>query len=225
MHNLCVPNEEQRGNPAPCRLVDLRDGVQNGYVVLKDLAGASQFLLIPTARIPGIESPALLAPGTPNYFADAWRSRVYVERALHRTLPRDDISLAINSVPGRSQNQLHIHIDCIRADVRATLRRHEAAIPDRWLPLGVLLAGHRYLAMRVEGADLDRVNPFKALADGVPGARDNMGQHTLVVAGAVFPNDRPGFILLDDHADPAAGNQASGEELQDHDCAVAKKRT
>jgi len=31
----------------------------------------------------------------------------------------------------------------------------------------------------------------------------------------------PGFVILDDRADPAHGNYAGGEELQDHACALA----
>jgi len=222
VHTKCVPNEQQHGNPAPCRLVDLSSGEQNGYVVLKDLVGATQFLLIPTARVTGIESPLLLAPGAPNYFAYAWRSRAYVGGILKKTLPREDVSLAINSVTGRSQNQLHIHIDCVRGDVRAILKQAQSIIGDHWGAVGAPLAGHTYLAMKVAGADLDQVNPFTLLADGVPGARADMGHHTLVVVGATLSDGRPGFILLDDHTNPAAGDDASGEELQDHACAIAK---
>jgi CDP-diacylglycerol pyrophosphatase len=199
----------------------LRAGEGLGYAVLKDLVGATQFLLIPTARIAGIESPALLAPAAPNYFENAWESRTYVDDVLGRALPRDDFSLAINSAYGRTQNQLHIHIDCVRADVRDALRGHEAAIGYRWAPLDIPLAGHRYMAVRVAGDQLSRTNPFKLLADGVAGAREDMGRHTLVVVGAVFSNGRPGFIVLDDHADAAIGDRASGEELQDHACAIA----
>lgn len=222
VHGRCVPNEQQHANPAPCRLVDLSKGEQNGYAVLKDLVGASQYLLIPTERVPGIESPLLLAAGAPNYFAFAWQARTYVDTALHRAMPRDAISLAINSVSGRSQNQLHIHVDCVRTDVHDTLRRQQAAIGAKWAPLGGLLLGHRYLAMRVESGDLGRANPFVLLAGGVPGARQDMGRHTLVVVGAVFPDGRPGFVILDGRADPAAANEGSGEELQDHTCAIAK---
>jgi CDP-diacylglycerol pyrophosphatase len=221
VHRLCVTNEERFGDPAPCQRVELRSGDRNGYAVLKDPFRATQFLLIPTARITGIESPALVAGNAPNYFASAWRSRTYVDHAVHRVLPRSDVALAVNSASARTQNQLHIHIDCVRADVRSALQREET-ISDRWAPLGVLLTGHRYLAMRVDAAQLDGVNPFKLLADGVPGARQDMGDHTLVVIGAVSPNGRPGFIILDDRVDPAVGDQASGEELQDHTCAVAK---
>ena len=221
VHGQCVPNEEHYGRPEPCALVELRTGEARGYAVLKDLVGATQFLLVPTARIAGIESPELLLPGAPNYFESAWQSRTYVDDVLGRVLPRDDLSLAINSAYGRTQNQLHIHVDCVRADVRDALRDHEAAIGYRWAPLDILLAGHRYMAVRVDGEQLNHTNPFKLLADGVLGAREDMGRHTLVVVGAVFSNGRPGFIVLDDHADPAIGDRAAGEELQDHACAIA----
>jgi len=217
VHNLCVPDQQQHGTPAPCAVVDLRGGVQHGYVLLKDLVGATQFLLMPTAQITGIESPAVLAPDATNYFAIAWQSRTYVEGVVHQTLPRDDVSLAVNSVYGRSQNQLHIHIDCVRSDIRDALRKSEPTIRATWAPLAAPLVGHRYLAMKVEGEQLD-VNPFKLLADGVPGARDAMGYHTLVVVGATLSDGHDGFIILDDRADTATGDTGSGEELQDHTC-------
>jgi CDP-diacylglycerol pyrophosphatase len=222
VHRLCVPNEERFGDPAPCRRVELRRGDRDGYAVLKDPFHSTQFLLIPTARVTGIESRALAAAHAPNYFAGAWRSRTYVDDAVHRVLPRNDIALAVNSASARTQDQLHIHIDCVRADVRAALHRKEATIPYRWAPLGISLAGHRYLAMKVDAAQLDGVNPFKLLADGVPGAKTHMGDHTLVAIGAVFSDGRPGFIILDGHVDPAIGDNASGEELQDHSCSIAK---
>jgi len=219
LHNLCVPDEQQHGNPAPCAVVNLSGGEQHGYVLLKDIAGATQFLLMPTAKITGIESPAILAPDATNYFAIAWQSRTYVKAIVQQTMPRNDISLAVNSVYGRSQNQLHIHIDCVRSDVRNALRAAEPTIRGAWAPLGVALEGHQYLAMKVEGAQL-QVNPFKLLADGVPGARDAMGYQTLVVVGATFSNGHDGFILLDDRANAATGDTGSGEELQDHTCTL-----
>jgi CDP-diacylglycerol pyrophosphatase len=191
VHDKCVPGQEQKGDPVPCALVDLREGDAKGYVVLKDLGGATQYLLIPTARVAGIESALLLAPEAPNYFADAWRERSYTERAAQDPLPRQALSLAINSAFGRSQNQLHIHIDCIRADVRAVLQRQLAVIGDSWGPLSEPLAGHHYRAMRVLADALDGANPFKLLADGVPGARMAMGEQTLVVVGTEFAGGYP----------------------------------
>jgi CDP-diacylglycerol pyrophosphatase len=222
VHGRCVPNEEQHGNPAPCTLVDLRGGEAHGYVLLKDIRGKTQYLAIPTARITGIEDPKLLAPAAPNYFADAWRERGYTERAAGHALPRDALSLAVNSPHARSQNQLHIHIDCLRPDVRAALREAAPAIGERWTKLPVPLAGHRYWARRVLGRDLDGRNPFKLLAAQLPGARAAMGEQTLAVVGAEF-GGRPGFILLDDRLDLAVGDHAGGEELQDHACALARQ--
>jgi CDP-diacylglycerol pyrophosphatase len=221
VHRLCVPNAERFGDPAPCKWVERRSGDRNGYAVLKAPFRATEFLLIPTARITGIESPVLVAEDAPNYFARAWQSRMYLERVVGRALPRDGIALAVNSAAARTQNQLHIHIDCVRADVRAALQR-EDAVANHWAPPSVLLAGHRYLAVRVDAAELDGVNPFKLLADGVPGARRDMRHQTLVVIGAVFATGRPGFVILDGHADPARGDSGSGEELQDHTCRIAK---
>ena len=40
-----------------------------------------------------------------------------------------------------------------------------------------------------------------------------------VVVGMVFGRV-PGFIILDDHADLTHGDWGSGEELQDHACAL-----
>jgi CDP-diacylglycerol pyrophosphatase len=222
VHDKCVPGEQQNGNPAPCALVDQHEGDAKGYAVLKDIVGATQYLLIPTARVPGIESDSLLSPDAPNYFADAWRERSFTERAAGQPLPRQAISLAINSAFGRSQNQLHIHIDCIRTDVAAVLQRQLGAIGDSWAPLPEPLAGHTYLAIRVLADDLDGANPFALVADGVPGAHDAMGRQTLVVVGAEFADGRPGFIVLTDHVDLATGNRAAGEELQDHDCVLAQ---
>ncbi len=221
VHDRCVPNAERSGQPAPCALVDLRDGADRGYAVLKDVVGVAQFLLIPTSRLGGIESPELLAPDGPNYWEAAWQARSYVEDKVQRRLPRDAIGLAINSASGRTQAQLHIHVDCLRADVRAFLRAHEDEIGPGWTPPSFRLNDHPYRAMRIDG-ELRGADPFKLLADGIPGARESMGSETLVMVGASFADGRDGFYLLADRVDRLAGDRASGEELLDHDCALAK---
>jgi CDP-diacylglycerol pyrophosphatase len=224
VNGQCVPHEEETHDPSPCSAVDLAEGVDKGTAVLKDINGIAQFLLIPTARIGGIEDPALLAPGATNYWEAAWQARHFVDERLHTTLPRDDVSLAINSVYGRTQNELHIHVDCIRAEVRDALASNLDKIGDRWAPFPVTLAGHDYRAIRIVGDTLAGANPFFVLADSDASARADMGRHTLVVAGATFSGGTPGFVLLDDQADLAAGDRASGEQLQDHGCAVAETK-
>jgi CDP-diacylglycerol pyrophosphatase len=219
----CVPNQVAHGDPAPCASVQLNPagaaGPQgrSGWAVLKDLVGATQFLLIPTQRTSGIEDPAILAPDAPNYFAAAWKARSFVDERARSRLPRDQLSLAINSTFARSQNQLHIHVDCVRPDVHAALTEYGAAVGTGWAPFPAPLAGHRYDAIRIADVDLDQVNPFVLLADGVAGARDDMAARTLLVVGSVDPDGGPGFVVLTDRADAATGDLAEGEQLQDHD--------
>ncbi|MBB3603892.1 CDP-diacylglycerol pyrophosphatase [Mycolicibacterium sp. BK556] len=218
VHDQCVVDEHQQHDPAPCSRVDLSRGESGGYAVLKDIVGDRQYLLIPTARITGIESPQVLDPATTNYFGAAWQARSFVEQKAGGTIARDWMSLAINSAVARTQNQLHIHIDCLRADVHEALRSSAGAIGPTWAPLAVPLVGHSYWAMAVGGADLD-ADPFTLLADGLEGARADMGSYTLVVVGTTDPAGRPGFVILADRADAETG--AGGEELQDHDACPA----
>jgi CDP-diacylglycerol pyrophosphatase len=218
VNGQCVPSQQAKQDPAPCLSVDLA----GGYAVLKDQKGATQVLVIPTTRVGGIESPALLSPAAPNYWADAWNARQDVEQLAHRDIPREDLALAVNSVYARSQDQLHIHLDCIRPDVRDALNAAIDRIGPHWAPLDISLAGHRYKAMRIAGEDLGDANPFKLLADGDPTARAEMALETLVVVGADFADGAPGFILLSDRFDPSMHDAASGESLMDHDCQVLR---
>ncbi len=214
----CVPHEQTASDPSPCSEVDLSEGAAKGFAVLKDKRGVAQFLLIPTARISGIDDPAILAPGATNYWDAAWQSRYFVEDRLHTPLPRDNVALAINSADGRTQDQLHIHIDCMRPDVRQAIAANLDKIAAVWTPFPVPLAGHRYRSIRIDQETLDGVNPFRILADKDPHAMADMGKQTLVLAGATFAGGNPGFVLLNDQSDPATGDRASGEELQDHTC-------
>jgi len=187
-------------------------------VLLKDSHGHYQFLLLPLDRVSGIESPALLRAGAPNYFAAAWAARSHTEQALGRPLPRDVASLALNSPHGRSQHQLHIHVDCLRADVLTQLRRLQPAIGSIWQALPEPLRGHVYLARHLPGAELT-ANPVRLLANHLQDPAD-IGNWSLVVAGQTDAAGAPGFLLLATRLDLETGNKASGEELQDHACAA-----
>ena len=160
----------------------------------------AQFLLIPTKRISGIESPEILKPDATNYWLPAWEARTYVSKRIGRPLPDEDIGLAVNSFFGRTQNQLHIHIDCLRADVRQTLAA--SAIDDMWSP--VTLAGKTYQARAIP--NLDAVNPIALSADW------DLAHTTLVVVGAA--GEQAGVVVLRRFI--AEGEVSGGEELQDH---------
>lgn len=219
VHDQCVAHQRDGGDPSPCLRLDPRP--EAGFAVLKDRSGIAQILVVPTTRVTGVESPALLADGAPNYWAFAWSARSLVEEKLRRPLARDQVALAVNSVFGRSQNQLHIHVDCIRPEIGDSLRRQLGEIGSRWARLATPLAGHPYWARRIPGAELGGNNPFKLLAEGLPEAGRHMERQTLVLTGATFEDGSAGFVLLADHADPATADRGNGEELQDHACALA----
>jgi len=223
VHGRCVPAARHHHYPPrPCVEVSAPPGhFERGYAVLKDIKGRYQYLVLPLTRIAGIESPAVLEPGAPNYFADAWTARLYVEAALHETVPRDELSLAVNSRYGRTQNELHIHVDCIRPNVRRALRRVESAITGHWNRLPTPLLHHAYQAKWIGGTSLT-INPFRSLATALPDGTQ-MGLYGLAVIGAYSSAGKPGFVLLATRADIARGDDGSAEELQDRSCAITRR--
>lgn len=211
--SLCVPGKKAGTEPLPCLDVDLGQGI----AVLA--ADATHLLVTPTIRISGIESPEILASDAPNYWAYAWHLRGNVEGAIGRQMSRDNFAMAINSVRGRSQDQLHIHLGCIRPDVRAALQIYESNIGPKWSKLPFAVVGRKYRIMRLEEEELGAADPFKLLASGIPGATDSMGNWTIVVAGAHSRNGGNGFYIL------ASDSAPSGEQLLDFKCSAAAVRS
>jgi CDP-diacylglycerol pyrophosphatase len=217
VQDQCLPHWQVSHDAAPCA------AVAADSAVLHDRKGGAHFLLIATRTVRGIEDPLILQADSPNYFAAAWRARGELAALAGHPIRDVDIGLAINSAVARGQDQLHIHIECLRPDVRRMLRAAAARISDRWAPV----PGWRYafLARRVSGDSLEHVNPFRLLAEAQPGIRRNMGGYTLVLAGAQF-DDGPGFVLLAGRTavgvaallPPPAGRVPPGETLLDSSC-------
>ncbi|WP_312681471.1 CDP-diacylglycerol diphosphatase [Stenotrophomonas chelatiphaga] len=207
----CRPADRQPG----CLLLD--ESALHRHVLVKDHHGAYQYLLMPLDKISGIESAALYQPGSPNYFAAAWQARRFTEQALGRPLPRRFASLALNSPHGRSQHQLHIHVDCLRGEVAEGVAAQLAGLDSQWRPLPTRLRDHAYQALYLPGEQLT-ANPLHLLEQRVGLAA--IGEWSLLVAGAEDAERGPGFVLLATRVDPESGNEASAEELQDHACAA-----
>lgn len=209
----CVPHWLAAGNPSPCATVHmLGDGADApGFAVLPDRKGGAHFLLIPTRSISGIESPEARAASAPNYFDAAWEARGALNAAAGRKLHRAEIGLAVNSIHARSQDQLHVHIECLGRSLQAALQTNVGRLGPGWSAIKV--NGWDYRAMRLMGIGLGAQNPFEILADLLPGARDAMGDYSLLVAGADF-SDGPGFVLLAGSGVPGA------ERLLDSSCRV-----
>ncbi|HXP74823.1 MAG TPA: CDP-diacylglycerol diphosphatase [Stellaceae bacterium] len=185
----CMAPQHDAGDPA-CFLTDRA----RGYALLKDIRGPTQVLLVATDRRWGMEDPRIEAPDAPNYFAAAWAARRCVSRLAGREIPDGEISLAINSMRGRSDGQLHIHIDRVRPEVEAKLAPGASELT---------YSGHRYAVRHIDR--LSGMNLFAAEAARAEGA---IGEETIVVAG----DPRGGFYVLTDHV--GGMDRASGEELQ-----------
>ena len=188
-------------------------------VILRSFFARWDFLAVPAMRVSGIEDPQLRSPQFPNVWAAAWSAanKYLPPRA---TKDRAHVGLAINSAVSRSENQLHIHISCVKPKVMTALDNAQGAIGTKWSQPFLHFARQDYRAMRVYGKTLDRANPFLLLmAD--PRASENMGLHTLVVIGASWDHGaKPGFYLLDGvaHSSSAGDDLAHGEDLLDEGC-------
>jgi CDP-diacylglycerol pyrophosphatase len=208
----CVPHMQDKGDPKPCATVDL----ERGFVVLKDLVGPAQYLLMPTRRLAGIESPELLAPDAPNYWGYAWQQRFRVAQALGRPLRDEQLGLEVNSAAGRSQLHLHIHIDCMRRDVAASLAAHREDPLRQWMPWN--FEGNRYWVMRLPADALHTGDPFKLAAARSAFAASAMGTQSLLLTGARFVDGGAGFFLVNMPVNFDLGERGSAEVLMDHDC-------
>src|SRR6202049_50484 len=78
VHDICVPAYQSIGVGFPCAKVSIADGLERGFAVLRAPSSATHVIVVPTARISGIESPALLRENAPNY----WKAASLTARSL-----------------------------------------------------------------------------------------------------------------------------------------------
>lgn len=209
----CMPNQQQNNDPDPCLKVDLTEG----YVLFKDGKGPYHDLVMPTDKVSGIESPVLQTGSVPSYFQQAWDNRGHISSEAGKPLKDPLLSLAINSKYGRSQNQLHIHIACLREDVYKILDEQADNIAQRWQPLAEKLLGHQYLARKLAGSDLTKEEPFHLLQQYVAEQNDSMANYGLALA----VSGKGEMLLLANRLKLTDLNLGSAGEIQDYQCAVA----
>ena len=93
---------------------------------------AEAWLIVPDHEVTGIESPAVFDPPVARLLA----LRLGVAGGCCPAHPPADRGLAINSVAGRTQDLLHIHISCVLPAVRGSARRRadRSRLGGRTLP-------------------------------------------------------------------------------------------
>ncbi len=210
VHKLCLPMHATLGVSLPCLAVD----EERGFVVIRAPGDATRIIVVPTARTEGIESPSLLRDDAPNFWAYAWGERQWVVSAARRPLGWDDIGMAINSRPARTQDQMHIHVDCLDVRLKKALAGAKLS-SQRWTPLNLRPWGF-YRAKRLPENGLER-NLFQTVAKEIPGAQTNMALQTIAVAGVTDEKGERGFVLLEN------GVGGSAEDLLDHQCRAERR--
>jgi CDP-diacylglycerol pyrophosphatase len=195
-----------RSNP-DCRYYSKSDK----FIILKDNnpKKTAAYLIIPSIKVTGIEDRQIFSPPVVDFWEYGWQqAQRFVEQ------PLADVALAINSVHGRTQNQLHIHIACVLPAVARTLANHSEKIgpdPIKALRLDLGPDNHTYRVLKVSNlAAAD--SPFNLVA-AMPGARADMGDQGIAVVGSTTPGV---YYVLDTY--PHGPNLGAAEELLDETC-------
>lgn len=210
----CVPNQEQNEKPDPCIKVDL----QERYVLFKDSKGPFHDLVMPTYKISGIESPELQTENVTPYFSKAWSERNHLEGEIGKPIKDKYISLAVNSKYGRSQDQLHIHVSCLKKEVSDLLESEKGSIGPEWKTFPKEIMGHNYLVKRLQGNDLEKEEPFKLLNYYAISKGDKIGNYGLAVSKM---NDGS-TVLLANRFSLFDFNLGAIGEIQDYNCDIVQ---
>ena len=131
--------------------------------------------------------------------------------------PPADTAMAINSAQGRTQNQLHIHISCVRPQVKKVLEQAEIEFfPARPVTLRLPPHDSPYRVIKVTSL-VGEQSPFLVFqAD--PEVRDHMGEQSIAVVGSSVAGQ---YFVLDTQS--GGGKPGHAEELLDQTCESATR--
>lgn len=218
VEQTCVLDQRLTGSPFPCLAVQ-PEPAEAGVAVLRAPFRRTHVVAMPLARISGIEAPELLAADAPNYLMAAWAARRFVQADASRPLAWADLGLAVNSQATRSQDQLHIHIECVRRGLKRQFAERLSQYPtDTWQPAGLVFQHQDYWARRVDKPSLAGLNVF-AMAHDIPALAEDPALTILAVIGVTDPARGDGFLLLAGRSDSTRGPaQSTSEDLLDHSC-------
>ena len=212
----CLTTHALTGGAFPCLDVEVRDGVDRGFVVLRPPFGDPDTVLIPTRRVAGVEDPWLIEPDAPNYFAEAWNARRFVPALGAGGGREPDAAIAVNSMAKRSQDQLHIHIGCLEPEVGRGLASAFAAAPvGEWSRAATAHFGGEFWIFRTGKASFDDVEPFRLVGEG-PAATPRERARTMVAVAKPWIRGHREFVIL------AARSGIKAENVVDVTCAAGE---
>ncbi|WP_189523596.1 CDP-diacylglycerol diphosphatase [Nostoc sp. PA-18-2419] len=211
----CTRNQKEKKDPSPCKEVNLT----KNYAIVYD--HASEFLLIPTVKITGIEDPKIWNyknnPYYPYFWYFAWNeTRNYIPNKT-----AEQLGLAVNSKYSRGQDQLHIHMSCINKKVSDKLNELAKVqkITTKWPDINTPNfenPNHTNDKYRVKIlSDFgSQVNPFTLVKDYV-GSKYSIDEQSIALARR---NQKEFYILNSDSH--TSNNKGHAEYLLDENCST-----
>jgi len=197
-----------------CVIVDR----QRGFVLYKDAIGASHYLVIPDQPVGGVEDPRVWSDGkTHSAWTFGWQARDIVAKSIGKPLPDPLVGLAINARASRSQDQLHIHLDCISDRARDFLTTNK--IGTQWTDLS--FQGKPVRAMLIPSAQPTlTVDPFDVVRQSAGGKE--IADRGVFVGYIQPPGGVAGFVVVDEPVDKAAGGNGHASDFLDRGCKLGR---
>jgi len=207
----------ERGRHADCAVVDR----ERGLVLYKDAIGPSHYLVIPDHRVTGVDDPKLWDDDkAQNQWAFGWEARDIVSQAVGPPVADNLVGLAVNSRASRSQDQLHIHLDCISEAARAFVAENAAKASEGWGEFR--FQGQPVRAVLIPSSDHTlRFNAFDAVRSSLrePARIADRG----VFVSYVSRRDGPsGFMVVDQPVDGASGSTGHASDFLDRACRLGR---
>lgn len=214
----CIAAETITGMPFPCAVLDRGTVTGLGTAVLRQPLTATHAILVPLAAVRGIEAPLLQGEAGLAYWNAALKARAVVVAASGGVVAADAVGLAVNSAGGRSQDQLHIHLDCVQPSLWIALRDWLPPDGAGWRLVPTPIDDARYLARWISAQDMARFNPFAAVA-AIADWRTDL-RNVSFAAIELSAAEGGGWVVLAQHA-----GASSAEHVLDPFCARERPRS
>lgn len=192
---------------------------QYKYIVAKDASPSKTkaYLIIPTIQMIGIESALTLNRPTLDMWQDGW-----AEARKYPGYPESQTGLAINSAISRNQDQLHIHMSCVNANVLALLNglKEISSNPSKPTQIPITLKSgnrtsqHTYEAVLLKSLAGDS-SPFKVMRL-LPHASEHVKDQSFAIVKGRGAQSNNYYILLNTYA--SGSNPGEAKELLDQTC-------
>jgi CDP-diacylglycerol pyrophosphatase len=199
-----------------CVIVDR----ERGFVLYKDMIGASHYLVIPVQPVSGVDDARVWSDRQHSAWAFGWSVRDTVARAVGNPLPDTLLGLAINARAARSQDQLHIHLDCISESARDFMS--SGGIDTRWRDLR--FRGKPVRARLIPSDEpVLPVDPFDIVKEDIgPGA--DIADRGVFLGYVRPPQGQAGFVVVDEPVNKASGANGHASDFLDRGCKLGRTR-